>query len=864
MTREEIYLAALLHDIGKFYQRADDKGSEISTKLSQQIKNLEDILCPLNSKGFSHKHVLWTAQFFEDQKDLLGNVLKKSGCGNIDQLLLLASKHHNPESIYEKVIQKADHYSAGMDRTNEPSWKDAEKETNTDWDSFKKIRMRSAFGLINLNNNDGKDIDLNKIKEIPFCTLSIADDYINYEKEESYAELWKLFLNDIEKLRETDINIFSETVGFLLEKYTTRIPASTVNFPDVSLFDHSKTTAAFAIALFDFIIDNKYNELPSSDKKPFLLVGGDLTGIQKFIYGIATHGAAKNLKGRSFYLQMLVDSIVAKLLHILKLPSSSVIFKSGGNFYLLAPNTENTKLIISNYIKEIENKLFDYHGTQLYLAIEFLEFGEETLFNDIGELWNELAEKINLKKKKKFITIIKENYDKLFGNKIVNIDNNLGRDYITGDPIVRGEDTIQLDTDIEDSVVKEYTYKQINLGKLLKDAQYWIISFFKIPYWDDDFLFEPIGIGCYNYLVNDEKINRLKKELKGSGDNLIVRKLNSIDFLEDVSKGFNNVYGFIFYAGNDYPKDTNGQPKVFEELAGVEFKDERKEERKTSPDLVRLGVLRMDVDNLGTIFKEGYRKKYRSFSRYASLSRNLDLFFSGYLNTLWLSKEEYKQYTQIIYAGGDDLFIVGKWDVVISLAKEIKLKFSKFTCSNSNITISGGVAIVPPKYPILKAADFSEKEEKNAKKHCIDNIKKDSFSVFGYAFNWSNEFENIFNLKEKFRYLFESGLPSTFANYIFVLMSRAYPKQDDLNENLIKTSEIFKIRSKWLIAYNFKRAAIRSSTNKQVEEFYKEWSKNIFVNKIDMMPNTKYSALQILAIAARWAEFELRSQIKNE
>jgi len=867
MTREEIYLAALLHDIGKFYQRADEKGSDQSNVLSNEVKKLKDIICPSNIKGFSHKHVLWTAQFFEDHKELFGNVLRKSECGNVDQLLKLAAKHHNPETIYERIIQKADHYSASMDRTNETAWKDAEVESNKDWNAFKKTRMRSVFSLISNKNSDSNNIDQNAIPEIPFCSLNINREYISYDynSEENYSKLWKFFIKDIEKLRESNITILSETLGFILEKYTSRIPASTVNFPDVSLYDHLKISAAFAISLFDFITENGCSDLPSHEQNPFLLVGGDLSGIQKFLYSIAAHGAAKNLKGRSFYLQMLIDSIVTKLLQLLKLPGSCVIYKSGGNFYLLVPNTEKTKSIINNYIKEVEHKLFKYHSTQLYLVVDFVEFGEKIIFDDIGLIWNKLAEKINFRKRKKFISIIKGNYNQIFGKDVISIDNKLGRDYITGYPIEKGEKTIKLDPDNGNSIVKEYTYKQIELGKILKDTEYWVISFEQIPYWNEIFSFDPVEIGCFNYFINNQQLYLLKKELKGSSDNLMVRRFNFIDFLDNVSLGFNNVYGFVFYAGNDYPKDNNDLPKTFEELAGIEFKDNGKKERSFSPNLVRLGILRMDVDNLGSIFRDGIKKSFRSFSRYACLSRNLDLFFSGYLNTLWNSENEFKQYTQIIYAGGDDLFIVGKWDTLVKFAIKIYDDFKTWTCNNDNISISGGMSLVTPKFPILKAAEYSELEEKNAKEHICNGIMKDSFSVFNYAFNWRKEFKEFIKIKDELKELLASNdLPSSFVSNIFNIMCRAYPDNYELLSDEEKNlADLFKIRSKWLLAYNLKRASARNADKEEVRKLYDEWSKNIFINKIEKIPYTEYTALQILAIAVRWADFEIRSNINK-
>ena len=49
--RYAIYLGALLHDIGKFYQRADEKPYWESKNLSESSKKLAQMICPSNEKG---------------------------------------------------------------------------------------------------------------------------------------------------------------------------------------------------------------------------------------------------------------------------------------------------------------------------------------------------------------------------------------------------------------------------------------------------------------------------------------------------------------------------------------------------------------------------------------------------------------------------------------------------------------------------------------------------------------------------------------------------------------------------------------------------------------------------------------------
>ncbi len=68
-------------------------------------------------------------------------------------------------------------------------------------------------------------------------------------------------------------------------------------------------------------------------------------------------------------------------------------------------------------------------------------------------------------------------------------------------------------------------------------------------------------------------------------------------------------------------------------------KDTFMELAEESVGIKRLAVLRADVDNLGTTFVSGFRRadgdeQYATLSRTATLSRQLSLFFKGYINKI--------------------------------------------------------------------------------------------------------------------------------------------------------------------------------------------------------------------------------------
>src|SRR5690606_20709170 len=115
--------------------------------------------------------------------------------------------------------------------------------------------------------------------------------------------------------------------------------------------------------------------------------------------------------------------------------------------------------------------------------------------------------------------------------------------------------------------------------------------------------------------------------------------------------------------------------------------------------------------------------------------------------------EKIRHYTQIIYSGGDDLFIVGRWDACIYFAKKIKDRFLEFTGQNlpdvhPKLSISGGLSIVTHKFPIIKGAEFAGEAEKAAKNYKAGDTEKNAFTLWR-PLHWDWEMEKVNDLKNK-------------------------------------------------------------------------------------------------------------------
>ena len=96
------------------------------------------------------------------------------------------------------------------------------------------------------------------------------------------------------------------------------VPSSTSaeEVADVSLYDHSKLTAALGCCILQYLEAQGEKDYAGRlfaharqfyDEKAFLLYSIDISGIQDFIYTITSDGALKALRARSFYLDLLME-----------------------------------------------------------------------------------------------------------------------------------------------------------------------------------------------------------------------------------------------------------------------------------------------------------------------------------------------------------------------------------------------------------------------------------------------------------------------------------------------------------------------------------------------------------------------------
>lgn len=665
----EIAYAALLHDIGKFYQR---------TYQQSNLNDQEKDTTPLDRSGNYHTHLHsgYTSRFF------------KKYLNKYNEYEKLTSEHHKKNDDHlSMIIRRADYIASAIDRDDEKSDMDDTNKRGR----FITARLHSVMSEV--------DFDKTK-KEMVFPLSSLSEMYLpesNFKEkniEESANEYKKLF-NEFVKNIENDL-IFTKAVDInsyhamynLLNHYLVTIPASTYEGKksSVSLFDHLKITSAIASCLW-------YKEC--FDTQKFYMLELDISGIQSFIYQI-TEGASskpgltKALRGRSIFVGLITNAIAYAFLKLFGLTESNILFNTGGGAVILLPYGESVKEKVDLEAKRLQKKLFQLFQTDITFAYGIIELNKDELETYQSEKALELKQEVGRNKMRKFHNIIEN--DAFFFNEI---KQNNGCS-LCGRPIDDNEEKCQLCQSIE-KVSDIYT-RNNDFG-ILYDYDN---SFSQIKYND------KLNIGFVNLIFID-KMTYYPKDI------YYIDAINHFGF------------GNQKLIANLVPKNRENNILNFEDISKLLL------DRGDS----KLGILKMDVDNLGGIFafglkKEGEPRVKRAISKYVTLSRLMESFFGHHLvnicqelsiqlNENIIDMIDNQTMFYINYAGGDDLVIMGPAYGIVYLAKEINERFQSYT-GNDNITISGGIQIQNPKRPIRFGVQEAEKQlecSKQGEKHAI-------------------------------------------------------------------------------------------------------------------------------------------------
>jgi CRISPR-associated protein Csm1 len=696
-------LGGLLHDIGKFRQRA----------FWSERRSHED-----HGRRWTEQKVLPRLRFLTDQEK--------------SQLAEAVEKHHESGAYARdvRVVRLADRLASG-----ERVPRDREEGTG---DPATELLL-PVFTALRLDSQ-GLDDTARRSYAYPTAPLSLDASIFPAPRETlraDYPALWQHFEKAWESFPDAspafhDPDAFALAWLSLLRAYAWCVPAAAyVDEPDVSLADHLQVTGALAACLWDLPEEALAGlEADSSRDEPVaLLTGGDVSGIQRFLYTVSSSGAAKSLRGRSAYLSLLCDAVAEYVRRGLEVPPCNVLYSSGGHFYLLAPLRAEGEL--PRVREEVLRVLLDFFGGDVAVVLEAVELLASDLKVDphrprspLGDRWRELSGKLRAAKQTLLREAARTDPGKVFGP------------FGVGGPEVfcvvchsepdqpaglkaRGLSRPVAVTAAEEADRKCSLCESFEeLSSRIARAEYLVLRSIP-PRAEGELKWHSVltALGLELWLDRGDEL------LEHHRDGDWVLRLNDASLA--AVKGPSAtvpVLGFRFLP-NFTPFQDDGAIREMADLA------------QASDGAPYFGALRMDVDNLGRLFSEGLGGRL-SISRLATFSRALSIFFEGYLNRICEQLDPHRAHLYLLYSGGDDLLAVGSWDKVVSLADRVRQEFRRYTCQNPALTLSGGTSLHHEKFPLYQAAEAAGDLLETAKAWKRDGKTKDAFDLWGQPLEW--------------------------------------------------------------------------------------------------------------------------------
>lgn len=767
-----IALAAFLHDLGKFAERAriPQAQEKDASGTTRQAVN-ESLYCP-NWKGhYTHIHAAYTAMGLDLLEQHLPQIVAEDmtpfapwrSKDADDSLINAAAKHHRPDTFLQWIIASADRLASGFERETFETYNQSPDETSERKLNHYTRRQETLLERIRLAE---KPSTTEKIPEWRYPLKPLAPESIFPVKakdcehgqqataQQEYRALWNDFnagLAAIPSAHRHHLPLWLDHFESLWLTFTQAIPSATTGLggksqirADVSLYDHSKTTAALAIALWRYHHDlahdpqtvreqlraqwdaqrtNSHLAQHAWEEEKWLLIQGDFFGIQHFIFAEGSQTqkrAAKLLRGRSFYVSLLTELAALKVLEALDLPAISQVTNAAGKFMIVAPNTPE---VISK-LQAVQTELDGWFLQHTYgrsgiglawlpaAAQDFRQCQDES--SPFRELIKRLFDVLETAKLQRYHLCGPVPTASIFTGFLDRFEH--GECQVDG----RSPGTVELAPNIW---ITPLAADQINTGKWLARCERVLITRHSLNH---NTLRLPIFGYRVNFTHNEEDTGKFGMEV--SSGNLLrawdfsLPQSGNLPLWKGYARRQINAYIPRFgevnawdadrYQGIEHLEDFEPDRNEIKTLNHLARDDRQQDENGQWRSVEALMTLKGDVDNLGLVFQQGIKNP--TFAKMAALSRQINAFFAIYLPWLCSSSPEFSN-TYTVFAGGDDFFLIGPWHSTLKLAQRMETEFQRFVAHNPELHFSAGLSMTKPSLPIRQLAALAE--------HALDQAK---------------------------------------------------------------------------------------------------------------------------------------------
>lgn len=550
------------------------------------------------------------------------------------------------------------------------------------------------------------------------------------------------------------------------------------------------------------------------------ILKGDVSGIQDFIFNVKSEGAAKTLKARSLFIYALSKIALELIKTAFGLQKGEYLeIDGGGNFTILI---KKEKFDLAEWDKIVKLVQEDLQYEELYLALAYEQVNESNIADKLKEINTQKLAEEKLRKYKN----IKNAFTPFEDSNYVKFDQKVLKDFAG---ILKSKDNEEVKQQVQKQTAGFFKNKIDCFGyeyelnnKAPKNLQNSVLN--KLPTWTEDLLEN------YQHLISEIEQNKSVEELLSSSE---PKTGNIIEF----------EYLTLF------AKERTGTGK--------------------------LGVLKLDVDDLGLVFRD------KSIQEIYQISQALNWFFDKKLWQLLQEKKfefrtkendevvtkkaSYQHNIYPLFAGGDDCFLIGAWDAIFEFAKLLRDEFDTFQKElrefvkniEKDISLSASLLLVDNKFPVIRFAEIAEEELKKAKTFEKDAKEKGKFvkgkvAIFGEVISWA-EFGTAINIKNHLLTLIQEKGES---RAIIERIKRSAIGFDSLQSRALRGRLAFEKIAK----FHYYMRNVKKDNLAYVEtELLQEYQRLLLLT----ISKNSLANAQIFPIAARWTEFLTRKNISN-
>lgn len=459
---------------------------------------------------------------------------------------------------------------------------------------------------------------------------------------------------------------------------------------DIPLATHLHLAGAFAAAL---AADG--SPAGSWEDARLGLVTGDLSGIQEFIHDTGSRRAARALRARSFYVQLL--SLVAARWVAIEcgVPPGNAFSVVGGRFLVAVPAGAIGKLPELQY--RLDRILWEAHGPTLAIGMAGVVVTGRELA-DFRSVHERLGEQLSVRKRQRCAGLAQDRT--LFQPQPVvpagRACRTCGREPIDGR---------MLEDDGEQVSLCPVCYSLEELGRRLLDASVLTLTEAETP---------DGGYGWTRVMARlGHRVELMERAPRGPTRGAVVAL--DEDALHETPSA-------------RYIPTARHVPRLGDQVMDFATLAAQGTGRPA------IATLKADVDDLGQFLQQYFQQRPSSPSRFLSVSLALSLFFEAFLPRL--AEREFPN-IYIIFSGGDDVALAGPLDDVLRFALRLRDEFRRWTGNNGSLHFSAGISAAQAHRPVQAGIEESEQFLNQAKSYESNGRTKNAATILGVVMPWT-------------------------------------------------------------------------------------------------------------------------------